>query len=173
VQPLVARQLVILYFDSCGHPEHLAGILLCGSKRGLYFSTKVSAGMEHYLDPNLCDNRNTQLEALTPLLCLATFKEQLRGKDVLAYGDNTSALRALSKGYSPSKHMCDIVAGFWTLAMTLSCNVWLEWVCSEANPADPLSRPHESPGLSYADHHGWARVEVICPPPTSRLATSL
>jgi len=173
VQPLVCRKLLVLYFDSCGHPEHLAGILLSPRSQGQFFHSAVSQGMEAYLDPQLTDNRNTQLEALAPLLCLTTFSESLRGCDVLAYGDNQAALQSMKKGYSPSKYLCELVAGFWTLSMSLDCNIWLEWVCSEENPSDPLSRPFESPGLSYAWRHSWAEVAVVCPAPLHVMSKGL
>ena len=157
---------MVLYTDSCGKPECLSGILL---KKGVgqFFSTEVIPALSNLLDNSRVDDRNTHLETLAPIICLSTFFEALQGCDVTAYVDNKAALQALGKGYSPSVWMCSLVAEFWCLAQDLDIFVWFEWVPSAENPADPLSRPTEKPGLQFARERGWARVEAKCPHPRS------
>ena len=167
IRPLLQRKLLIMYWDSCGKPECLAGLLLSHNDGGKFFSTSCAPSVQRFLDPELEENRNTQLETLAPVLCLSTFSSQLEGCDILAYGDNQTALGALRKGYSPSLFMCSIVAEFWCMAQALDIHVWLEYVASKDNPADPLSRPFERPGLDYARVHSWQRLEACTPEPKS------
>ena len=57
IRPLV-RRLAILYFDSCGRPECVAGVILCpgGQCQSLFFSTADISALSSFADPSLCEN---------------------------------------------------------------------------------------------------------------------
>ena len=63
VRPLMCRPIAVLYFDSCGKPECLAGIFLSPTTAfpGAYFSTHIDAHLSEFLDPTIEENRDTQL----------------------------------------------------------------------------------------------------------------
>jgi len=108
-------------------------------------------------DPANVEYRNTQLEALAPVLALETFAQFTEEHDMLCYIDNKAAIGAIGKGYSPFLCLCPIVAKFWLRCVGLDCHPWMEYVDSKSNPADPISRPHES-GLSFARARNWVQV---------------
>ena len=64
----------------------------------------------------------------------------LQGRDVIWYVDNQTACQHLIK-YTSSVHDLSILAAVTQLLLTrLSCRVYWEYVESEANPVDELSR---------------------------------
>eukprot|EP00974_Lingulodinium_polyedra_P081410 7884831-Lingulodinium_polyedra.AAC.1 len=75
------------------------------------------------------------------LVAVATFGPDSRDIDVIIFNDNEGALQAATEGYSPNPFMASAIAEFWLLAADFSWNPWFLAVASEANPADPLSRP--------------------------------
>ena len=66
--------------------------------------------------------------------------ETFRGRKVVSYVDNTSALACFVKGASGNRHLERIVGLLWVLAYHLSADIWLEWVDSKSNWADKISR---------------------------------
>ena len=77
--------------------------------------------------------------AMLPITLLA-LPELFRGRSVVWYVDNTSAMAAFVKGASANEHLERIVAIFWLCCFRLDCSIWLEWVDSESNWSDGLSR---------------------------------
>ena len=76
---------------------------------------------------------------------------------------------ATLKCYSPAMFLTSIVAEFWLAVTEGGCRVWIDAVASEANPADPISRPDEvrpDKGLSFASARKWRRLHepTIKPP---------
>ena len=51
---------------------------------------------------------------------------------------------ALTKGSSPSRDIQQLATGFPAFCAQIGCKVWIEWVPTDSNPADALSRAHES-----------------------------
>ena len=76
------------------------------------------------------------------MLPLALFADHatFRGRDVLWVVDNTSALHSFVRGTSGNKYLEEIVAVYWFAAFELKCRIWLEWVDSDANWSDGISR---------------------------------
>ena len=81
-----------------------------------------------------------QLELLAAVAAYTTFADELRGRDVIHWIDNTGALAALIKGYAREVDSARIVHAFHALGMGLRVRVWLEYVASKANIADFPSR---------------------------------
>ena len=65
---------------------------------------------------------------------------QLAGADVIHFIDNTSALAALTKGYSGVPDSARLVHMFHAWAAGAGANVWFEYVPSAPNSADEPSR---------------------------------
>jgi hypothetical protein len=91
------------------------------------------------------------LEALAVLCAQLTFPEILKGRQVVAFIDNTPALSAIVHGYS-NKEDLGVITNLYHLVV--ACNkvrVWHEWIPSKANIADIPSRPgHEDWGILEA-----------------------
>ena len=92
-------------------------------------------------------NRKTRiipLELMAAAGMLFTYDPALRGEDVIFFVDNQSACCALVKGCSRSWDM-QLLSICWQLTCPqMGCRVWIEWVASESNSADILSRQCES-----------------------------
>ena len=92
-------------------------------------------------------HRKTQiipLELMAAAGMLHTYGNMLRGRDVIFFIDNQSVCSALTKGCSRAWDI-QIMATAWHLTtMKLGCRVWIEWVPSDSNPADILSRHGKS-----------------------------
>ena len=101
----------------------------------------------------------------------------LAGREIIHWIDNTSALSALTKGYSGVPDSTRLVHLFHAWNAGARAQVWFEYVPTDANPADKPSRQDLSirawkviPGVKsspvnirfppierWADTAGWAR----------------
>jgi hypothetical protein len=90
--------------------------------------------------------------------------ERLRGRQVLWFVDNTSALRSLVKGCSNQAHVDRSVGLAHLVACEFRISLWFEYVDSHANWADGISR--ELGDDPFARQHGFRVTEVpLCPEP--------
>ena len=80
------------------------------------------------------------VELFAAPMALETWAETVRGRNVLLYVDNNSALSALVKGYTPKVDSAKIVSQFWLTAARVRCGIWAERVESKSNIADGPSR---------------------------------
>jgi hypothetical protein len=81
-----------------------------------------------------------QLELLAAVAVYLTFPDETRGRRVLHWIDNTSALAALIKGYARAEDSARIVQAFHAFNLGLQADAWFEYVASKANIADLPSR---------------------------------
>ena len=81
-----------------------------------------------------------QGELLAVPVALRTMADQLRGALLTWYIDNTSAAAAAIKGASPDTDNSPIALVGALLAAHLGTRIWVEYVASEQNPADVMSR---------------------------------
>ena len=79
------------------------------------------------------------LEIYAQLLAFAAHAQSLPPFWV-SWIDNAAGLSALEKGFGRDEHVNHLLTYFWTLASTLSWVPQFEWVPSELNLADPVSR---------------------------------
>ena len=79
-------------------------------------------------------------EAAMVPLALLEWPEAFRGRDVVRYVDNTSAMCSFVKGASANEHLEKMVGLTWILAFHLRCRFRFEWVDSGSNWSDDLSR---------------------------------
>ena len=82
----------------------------------------------------------SQVEALACCLVPFNFPDLLKGKDVLWFIDNTSALKGVIGGHSSIADSARICSAFHLLMQKLDARVWAEHVESAANIADEPSR---------------------------------
>ncbi len=87
--------------------------------------------------------------------------DKLRGRRVVWYVDNTSAMASFVKGTSKSAELEKIVGLFWMLAWHFDILVWFEWVDSDSNWSDGASRLfQEDP---FASAHQFRMQEMQQP----------
>ena len=105
--------------------------------------------------------------AVAPYLSLPS---SLAGREVIHWIDNTSALAALTKGYSGVPDSAHIVHIFHAWAACAATNVWFEYVPSAANPADEPSRDLTLAHTPWHIEAGPVSRPIACiQPPIQRL----
>ena len=154
-------ELVVAYTDASLEPE--SG---CMPKLGwvIFGAEKENVGVAAVLSQHTLDtwvDRKTQIfpaEAFAPLLMIEFHGEQLRGKDIIIFVDNEAAAAALIRGSSSSADVGLIVQAFHWKLHQLQARVWIEWIDSESNPADGLSRD----GIrdEWTRMQGWKLMEA-------------
>ena len=81
-----------------------------------------------------------QLEILAAVVAFTSRAEQLRGRDIILFIDNTGALYGISKGYSTYIDSAQLVHVLHCVAAAVDANLWIEYVPTGANLADAPSR---------------------------------
>jgi hypothetical protein len=87
--------------------------------------------------------RQQQIMAAEAFAALALPSEHfpvLRGRDVVWFIDNQSACSSLIRGGSAAEDVEQIALVTHLLFLVLGSRVWFEWIDTDSNPADGLSR---------------------------------
>jgi hypothetical protein len=90
-----------------------------------------------------------QVEIIGAIVPYLSVPKLLAGRDVLHWIDNTSALSALTKGYSGVPDSARLVHMFHAWNVGAKAAVWFEYVPSKPNPADEPSRELELAGAEW------------------------
>ena len=81
-----------------------------------------------------------QLEVLAAVAAYTSRPDQLRGRDVIHFIDNSGALFGLAKGYSADVDSARLISVFHVVNAAVAANTWFEYVPSGANISDLPSR---------------------------------
>ena len=120
------------------------GAVLFVQGRGQWsLSAEIPRGLRQELLQLDKEQRNTQSELLAVLMLLLSKPEELRGSLLEIWEDNTAALYNILSGSAGDEHSRELVAAIWLLAAALRVHIWIGYVPSEENSADPFSRPNE------------------------------
>ena len=100
--------------------------------------------------------RETQIfaaEAFCALLVPFNLPHLFQGQDLIWFVDNEAAAAAIIRGSSSSSDVDSILQLSALLLLQLEARLWVEWINSDANPSDGLSRD----GLddSWTLEQGW------------------
>ena len=92
-------------------------------------------------------------EALCLLLLPLLYPQIFQSRDVLWFIDNQAAVVAAVKAASSQEDVFEIAHLSCLLRAQLRCRAWFEWIDSDSNPSDGLSRD----GLadSWTNQQGW------------------
>ena len=102
------------------------------------------------------------LELFAVYAQLFEHRKQLAGRDVNYFVDNVGVLAQLTKGSSAAEDLSPIVGAIHFLLIWYDIRVWWEYVESEANLSDGLSRYGAADTL--ARRLGWPTTPAILPP---------
>ena len=125
-------------FDAESGPPRLGWII--------FQEGQLPRGRSALLPPEAMEDwieRKTQIyaaEAIVPLLALFMEPHIFRGHDVLWFIDNEAAMSSLIRGGARPEDVGRIAAAAHILMMELDCRAWFEWIDSNSNPSDGLSR---------------------------------
>ena len=79
-------------------------------------------------------------EAFAVYAAISEHLDQLRGRDVVVFVDNEAAAASLIRGSSSSLDVGVMAQAVHWLLMRIDCRIWIEWIDSDSNPSDGLSR---------------------------------
>jgi len=137
---------VLLYTDACweekSRPQHIdagMGALLFlpnGECLGAYCQARPD--FLGHLKPR--KTQITPLELATPILAVHTWSHLLRNTKVLLFIDNQAAAAALATGTSTQQDIQCMVSLFYLSLEALGLDIWVEWIESDSNPSDLISR---------------------------------
>ena len=110
-------------------------------------------------------DRKQQIYAAEAYAVLAAVYEHLQalaGSDVIFFVDNEAACAALIRGSSKEEDVCCIVNAVQWLLFSVDCRPWFEWIDSDSNCSDGLSRD----GLKdrWTREQKWLLAEGTAPP---------
>ena len=103
-------------------------------------------GMAGTLEPHvlgLFEQRHQQItpcEALLSVIVPHNLGSRMAGRDILWYIDNQAACQILTIGSSSQSDLCFISSLAHLLFARLNCRIFWEYIESDANPSDGLSR---------------------------------
>ena len=101
-----------------------------------------------------------QAEIIAAIAVYYSLPDMLRGRPVVYFIDNTSALSAMIHGYTRQPDCARLVNVFHAQALRLGCEYYFEWVPSKANIADVPTRPE----LLSLLPRGSRKVNLVLPP---------
>ena len=167
LQPLPTNPARV-YSDASFEPENLA----CPAR--LVFvvfppeNSKQPVGMSAVIPTdllNLLVRRQQQIapcEALLAVVVACNVSDMLHQKDVIWYIDSQAACQALVEGSSSYSDLCSIGTLRHLILAKLACRVYFEYIESEANVADGLSRD----GLddAWTQSQNWSLSHATIPP---------
>ena len=142
----VKQPVVLMYTDafwtepgneSLDPDTGLGAFVQIGSSIRTFFAKAPKAFMRVLKD------RATQigpLEMVAVLLTVYTVADSIANSKVLLFVDNMSVASSLVSGHSTQQDMQCMLTMFHRYAQKLGLLVWIEWVPTHANVADPISR---------------------------------
>ena len=87
--------------------------------------------------------RKTQIfaaEAIAVLTALVLLPGHFAQREPLWFTDNESAVSSLIRGGSKAEDVGNLAAAAHLALIDEQCTAWFEWIDSDSNPADGLSR---------------------------------
>ena len=108
-------------------------------------------------------------ETVAVVLALAALAPQMRGRDVIAFCDNSAAVSTLVRGTAHSADVLRMAEVATLQQLNHSIRLWVDWVDSQSNPADGLSRAGLADAWTLAQnwvlHEVWAQVPNLVADP--------
>jgi hypothetical protein len=100
-------------------------------------------------------------EVFAAYAALFEHKRDLQGKDVIFFIDNEAATASLIRGSTAQLDVMSIVQTFHWELLRWNIRAWFEWVDTDSNPSDGLSRA----GISdvWSNGQGWELAEAVAP----------
>lgn len=162
VRPRCSTPLVVATDASAepGSPVGL-GALCIGPASGARFGYVAQLADVRAMGWQECENPICIAEAAAPLFTLLASLETFAGRDVVWYVDNTPAVCSYVKGSASSLDIERAVHVFYLIRALIKCRIWWEWVESDANWSDGVSRL--GLGDPFARRHGFSLSTFVCP----------
>ena len=131
--PFVLPKPTIAYSDACG-AAHI-GVFIERDNKRFVCDTHAPNWFTDHLECHI-----TELEMLAALLALCCAILLLPGLPLLLFVDNSAVVSCLINGTGQSALARKLMTVFWRIAAANSIFVWVEWVPTHLQVADPPSR---------------------------------
>ena len=82
----------------------------------------------------------TAMEAFAPIAAMHTTPHLFQGREILWFVDNEGAVSSLIRGAARVEDIDQVAALTTVKQATLKASIWFEWIDSDSNPSDGLSR---------------------------------
>ena len=134
-------------------------------------------GYAGILDDDVLQSFNSRIQQITPceaiavLVALWTCPTMFKGLDIIWFIDNQAAMASLIKGSSSHTDICLIATLVHLMLADLHCRVFFEYVETDANVSDGLSRDGILDTWTAKQH--WILNESVIPPFSSFQTASL
>ena len=96
--------------------------------------------LDHLSPDFIGHNKIVVVETLAVISAIETILDRISHATIVVWSDNTQTLSLLARGYSPNSILNKMTKYFWTLMARSQTTPWFEWVASNDNLSDPLSR---------------------------------
>lgn len=153
---------VHVYVDASFEPEGYSGIRgLCIDSAGKvlgFFSEQVPPELLELVKVGDKETAILELEMLAISVATEVWKPLMRSKRIVIFTDNEPVRLNVIKGFSANSFVDRLLGKFFTLEEEMSCQVWIERVPSQSNPADEPS-PRECETILGCEAR--IRVEVM------------
>ena len=138
-----------------GEPPRLGWVIFVPGERPKGYTMILGKEFVDALLP-----RKTQIfaaEAIAVLAALVLLPDLFAHKELLWFIDNESAVSSLIRGGSKAEDVGQLAAATHLALIERQCAAWFEWIDSDSNPADGLSRD----GLldQWTIQQGWELLE--------------
>ena len=133
----------LLYTDAShepeqGQPPRMGWVLFCKGQTPIGGTVDIPLEViSSWMD------RKTQIfaaEAFAPYAAIWNLRALLKGRDLVVFIDNEGAASAQIRGSSKVDDVGSIVQSTHWLLLELQCRMWVEWIDSNSNLSDGLSR---------------------------------
>ena len=159
------RRPAIVYTDASWQPElgaapGLGGVLFMPGAQTKGFATTVPQEVIQAFLPR--ETQISPLEALAVLQMTLLFQQDLANRDVIWWVDNTSVCSGLIKGASTASDLAQLTLVINLLWASMGCRVYVDYVPSDSNVADGLSRDGMQDSWTQAQQ--WGLQQAHCVP---------
>ena len=135
---------VHIYVDASFDPDSFCGVggaIYNSSGNPLaFFSEEVHRS---FIEEAMAPDQKTmiqELEMLALLIAAQLWLPEVKGKKVVSFTDSEAVRGSFLKSWSQNDKSSDLLMKIFELEETHSCQIWIERVPSQSNPADELSR---------------------------------
>ena len=142
-----------LHVEPC--PPRLGWVVFDGGSRPLGHTMQISS-----IFLSLLLQRKTQIyaaEAIVPLMAALLHPQVFYGRDVVWFCDNEAAVSSLIRGTGKAEDVGHLAAAAQIRWLEIGTKAWYEWIDTDSNPADGLSRA----GMEdlWTQSQGWSLQE--------------
>eukprot|EP00438_Fugacium_kawagutii_P021719 Skav221916 [mRNA] locus=scaffold3084:135765:137671:- [translate_table: standard] len=143
-EPDLDKDHIRIHVDASFEPGGYSGIGgLCVNSDGSaisFFSEEVPPDLLHLVERGSKETIVLELEMVAILVAATVWRDILHSTRAVIFTDNEPVRKSLIRGHSQNYLVSSLMEAFYFIEEEVRCQVWLERVPSQSNPADEPSR---------------------------------